>query len=334
MKRASVGLVEYPSSEEETPAKEQPEHKKRKLPTLSSSLTVPTPVDNPALHQGRVRTVPHVEGQYATYIYVPLVLDHKDALYTLVEDAVTLAKTHVPFLHTIGRQERDGVRAARWELHISLSHPLFLRAHQRDEFKRVIRQMASSIAPFDASFATFSELANDERTRTFLTLDVGAGHGEVIEFSASAEKWPAVPDDLLQLRRCLDLLGPTLQLLRQKEFYVDPKFHTSIAWALLEKTASSFNITPHSTAGKLDGITLSESVAPEEQNTRSASPTVVEQSSYNLHRIPHFPHTLVPSLNKAYAARLSQARTGGFVVDKISAKIGSDVFTWPLNGMN
>ena len=120
---------------------------RRKLPTLSSSLIVPTPVDDPALHQGRVRTVPHVEGQYATYIYVPLVLHHKDGLYTLVEDALTLATTHVPSLHTIGREERGEVKTARWELHISLSRPLFLRAHQREEFKRAVRQLASSIAP-------------------------------------------------------------------------------------------------------------------------------------------------------------------------------------------
>lgn len=91
--------------------------------------------------------VPHVEGQYATYIYVPLVLDHKDALYTLIEDALALAKAHVPTLYTIGRQERGGVKAAQWELHISLSRPLFLRANQHEEFKRAIRQVASSVAP-------------------------------------------------------------------------------------------------------------------------------------------------------------------------------------------
>ncbi|KAH0832236.1 hypothetical protein J3R83DRAFT_13210 [Lanmaoa asiatica] len=330
MKCASVGLVEYPSSEEETPANEQPRQKRRKLPTLSSSLAVPTPVDNPALHQGRVRTVPHVEGQYATYIYVPLVLDHTDALYAVVEDALTLAKAQVPSLHAIGRQERGEVNAARWELHISLSRPLFLRAHQREEFKRAIRQVASSIAPwvhiqssraystmtsaansFDASFTTFSKLVNDERTRTFLALEVGAGHGE--------------------LRRCLDLLEPTLRLLRQKEFYVDPKFHTSIAWALLQKTPTSSNIASLSIAGELDEIALPDCAAPEEQ--QAPSPGVIEQPSNNFHRIPHFPHALVPSLNEVHAVKLSQARTGGFVVDRISVKIGKDIFTWPLNGM-
>lgn len=36
-----------------------------------------------------------------------------------------------------------------------------------------------SFCRFRASFAMFSELTNDERTRTFLTMEVGAGHLEV-----------------------------------------------------------------------------------------------------------------------------------------------------------
>lgn len=141
-----------------------------------------------------------------------------------------------------------------------------------------------------------------------------------------------VPDDLIQLRRCLDLLAPTLRLLRQKEFYVDPKFHASIAWTLLEKTPSSLVRASLSIPGEPDEITLPQGTASEEHCAQTASPGVTEQPSDLFHRIPHFPHTLLPSLNKAYAAKLSQARTGGFVVDSISVKIGKDIFTWPLNG--
>jgi len=191
--------------------------------------------------------------------------------------------------------------------------------------------MTSAANSFDASFTTFSELTNDERTRTFLALEVGAGHGEVIELSVGTH--PAVPDDLLQLRRCLDLLAPTLRLLRQKEFYVDPKFHTSIAWALLEKVPSSSDTASLSVAGELDEIALPECATPEEEHARLPSPRVIEQPSDSFYRIHHFPHILVPSLNEAYAAKLSQARTGGFVVDRISVKIGKDVFTWSLHGM-
>ena len=39
----------------------------------------------------------------------------------------------------------------------------------------------SNVEPnrFVISFAVLSELINDERTRTFLTMEVGAGHHEV-----------------------------------------------------------------------------------------------------------------------------------------------------------
>lgn len=40
--------------------------------------------------------------------------------------------------------------------------------------------MLSMMPPrFIVSFATLSELINDEKTRTFLTLEVGAGYHEV-----------------------------------------------------------------------------------------------------------------------------------------------------------
>ena len=47
----------------------------------------------------------------------------------------------------------------------------------------VHRTMTLAASSFDASFTTFSELTNDERTRTFLALEIGAGHGEVTELS-------------------------------------------------------------------------------------------------------------------------------------------------------
>ena len=39
--------------------------------------------------------------------------------------------------------------------------------------------MLTSHDRFSASFATVADLTNDEHTRTFLTLEVGAGHGNV-----------------------------------------------------------------------------------------------------------------------------------------------------------
>ena len=46
------------------------------------------------------------------------------------------------------------------------------------------RTVISAPNSFNASFTTFSDLTNDERTRVFLALEVGAGYGEVSELSA------------------------------------------------------------------------------------------------------------------------------------------------------
>lgn len=40
---------------------------------------------------------------------------------------------------------------------------------------------ANSYFRFDASFATFTEFTNDENTRMFLAMEIGAGHIEVCD---------------------------------------------------------------------------------------------------------------------------------------------------------
>ncbi|KAK2459664.1 hypothetical protein APHAL10511_008309 [Amanita phalloides] len=105
MKRGSapLPLVDYGASDDEgTPVEELvPKAKKRKLPTLSSSLIVPIPVDDPTLHQGRVRTHAHVDGQYATHVYISLQLKSRSAICQLLRDVVLDAKKHVPSLQDI-----------------------------------------------------------------------------------------------------------------------------------------------------------------------------------------------------------------------------------------
>ncbi|KAF8517395.1 hypothetical protein BU17DRAFT_91842 [Hysterangium stoloniferum] len=72
---------------------------------------------------------------------------------------------------------------------------------------------------FLASFATFATFDNDEKTRAFLALEIGAGHS--------------------QLRQMTESITPTLRSLYQKEYYTEPRFHASIAWALLDPTSQT-----------------------------------------------------------------------------------------------
>jgi len=70
------------------------------------------------------------------------------------------------------------------------------------------------------SLTEFIKLENDDRSRVFLAVQVGAGHE--------------------QLGTLTDALAPALRAIRQSEFYPEPKFHVSIGWALLERAVGDF----------------------------------------------------------------------------------------------
>lgn len=113
----------------------------RKLPPISSTIVPSGPVDNPSLHQGRIRTTPHVEGQFSAHVYVALGLKRGSPLYKLVHAILSDAKEAVPTLHEIWKPESD---PSRQELHLSLSRPISLRAHQREDLKRAVKNIAKT----------------------------------------------------------------------------------------------------------------------------------------------------------------------------------------------
>ncbi|KAJ4478181.1 hypothetical protein J3R30DRAFT_3702918 [Lentinula aciculospora] len=308
MKR-NLALVSYSSSEEENDlvhASKVPIYKKKKLPSLSSSLIVQTPKDDPTLHQGRIRNTPHVDGQWASHVYVSIKVGRFSAMYNLVHDALKTAKDLEPAL-----QDFFGVEANKAEkyieLHVSLSRPIFLRTHQRDDLKREVKSLAERNKSFVISFTTFSVLTNDEENRTFLALDVGSGHRELKSLS----------DDLL----------PFLANLRQKEYYANPRFHSSIAWALLHVASPC----PHHT------ITEPEPHPMTAENCPSLVlnvPSSTQASSYPnaFRQIHHLPASLTATLNEQYGSSLSAKSCSAFDIDEICAKIGKDVFSWRLKG--
>ncbi|KAI0053924.1 hypothetical protein FA95DRAFT_1551702 [Auriscalpium vulgare] len=310
MKRPT--LVQYPDSDDDDDNDDNgdakpvtpPPVKKRKLPALSSHLTVPVPVDNPSKHQGRIRSSPHVEGQWAAHVYVPVVLhDHAQYLLRrLIRDVYVRAKELVPSLQPLGAptsgsgedSSKRGDAADLRELHISLTRPFFLRVHQREEMKHAVKTLARKHSPFITSLVTFSELTNDERTRTFLCMEVGAGHSE--------------------LRALVDGLSPSLHKFRQKDYYEQPRFHASFAWALLD--------TPSS----LSSETLSD---PKVDLTTESPPAATTASSLEFPTIPAFPSDLISTLNAEFSQKLI-TKAGIFAADEVHIRIGQDVSGWTL----
>ncbi|OBZ71110.1 U6 snRNA phosphodiesterase [Grifola frondosa] len=292
----------------------------RKLPVLSSSLLPQIPVDDPALHQGRIRTSPHIEGQFAAYVYVPLVLDRRSTLYKLLLSVLRSAKSLVPIIHNIGIPEESQDEAAadspkdEYELHISLTRPTYLRAHQREDFKRALKAIAASHSGFRASFATFAELTNDEGTRTFLTLEVGAGHEE--------------------LKALSDALIPMLRSIRQKEFYADPRFHASIAWALLSNPLSEVVLESAPDTPSTARISSSTGAQLLTQPDRIQSGSDLPRSSAGQNMFPtisHFPPSLIPRLKQDFGSTLTSRQVGMFHVEEVCVRIGKEVSKWRLS---
>jgi U6 snRNA phosphodiesterase len=122
--------------------------RKRQLPALAAHLTSSVPLDDPSKHQGRTRITPHVDGQWAAYVYVPIAVG--GTLRRIVECAADIARkgesdsgTSVD-VHMLGSSDSNVVGC---ELHVSLTRPCFLRAYQREEMKRAVRDAAKAHPP-------------------------------------------------------------------------------------------------------------------------------------------------------------------------------------------
>ena len=118
----------------------------RKLPPVSSSIAPAGPQDDPSQHQGRIRTIPHIEGQFAAHVYVSLPLGRCSQLYKILQAILCDAKASIPTLHEIWTTGHTD-QPPRPELHISLSRPIFLRAHQREDLKRAVKNIAKAHKP-------------------------------------------------------------------------------------------------------------------------------------------------------------------------------------------
>jgi hypothetical protein len=88
--------------------------------------------------------MPHVEGQYATHIYASVPLDRGSTLFKLLCKILTSAKKMVPTLHDFWSSLND----SKPELHISLSRPIYLRSHQREDLKSAVKRIAEKNLPY------------------------------------------------------------------------------------------------------------------------------------------------------------------------------------------
>ncbi|XP_048461959.1 U6 snRNA phosphodiesterase 1 [Rhincodon typus] len=217
-------LVNYSSSSEEEEEKRRPgeagsrgpaeqgavggaEVKSQRLPVPESVMGMfrefEEELDDSAKHDGRIRSFPHQRGNWATLVYLE---------YYPEEEFIELIDLLLTHLQTL---RLPMARLA--EFHISLSQTVVLRYHWINIFVESLKEKLSSFDRFYCVSDKVKIYINQEKTRTFLGLEVSGGNNYLQEVVSEVDK----------CMKEFDL----------KTYHKRPSFHISVAWCLGDVTA-------------------------------------------------------------------------------------------------
>lgn len=156
------------------------------------------PEEDRAKHGGRIRTFPHERGNWATHIYIPY--EAKEDFQDLLDMLLPRAQMFVPRLVLME------------EFHLSLSQSVVLRHHWILPFVQVLKDRVASCQRFFFTANRVKIYTNQEKTRTFVGLEVSSGHGQFLDLVSQVDG----------VMKEFDLTT----------FYQDPSFHVSLAWCV------------------------------------------------------------------------------------------------------
>ncbi|GKZ36785.1 poly(U)-specific 3'-to-5' RNA exonuclease, partial [Aspergillus brasiliensis] len=182
-----MALVQYSDSESETEneSPQRPAKRPRQAASNQSSSLPPLPAafhdlyasstrvsvtDDPSLHGGRKRVIPHVEGNWPTHIYLEW-YPSKDEL-SILSDVIAQINNRLDGstiqLHSLLHSDLG----AQLPLHISLSRPVVLRTEQRQLFLEAFQAQLKElqIPTFNVTTNSLDCVSNYEKTRWFYVL--------------------------------------------------------------------------------------------------------------------------------------------------------------------
>ncbi|XP_052185441.1 uncharacterized protein LOC127797023 [Diospyros lotus] len=173
----------------------------------------------------RVRSFPHVEGNYSLHVYIPV----RIPLASKKEMAQFLKKVShlVPGLNVIDIDiplnmlciddlKLEQVVLGR-EFHISLGRTVPIRVHQIDSVVAMLRQKLQFQRRYWIDFSEWEVFVNDDHTRSFLSIEVITG-------------------GLAEIAKQIQAVNEVYKLHNLPEFYKDPRPHISVAWALGDRS--------------------------------------------------------------------------------------------------
>ena len=196
-----VADYESENSEEENLEIEEPPKKKFKLPNplkSANSNENSEVTDDPALHDFRIRSFPHVRGNWATYAYIqpPKELDFEQ----LQKELIDILKSKQIEAKTIPNP------------HLSVSKVVTLQHIWIKSFTESFHEKIRKIQPFRISLTPNVQIfVNDDKTRTFFALEIAENSN---------------------LQKIVKLCDDTLLEFKKEPFYENPQFHISLVWSL------------------------------------------------------------------------------------------------------
>ncbi|XP_075962716.1 U6 snRNA phosphodiesterase 1 isoform X2 [Anarhichas minor] len=163
---------------------------------------VSSQTEESSLHGGRVRSFQHERGNWATYVYLPY--HPEEEFGELLEELLSAAGVH------------GAVWTPQEEFHLSLSQTVVLRHHWIQPFNQSLRAGLVHCKRFVCSAGRLKVYCNAERTRTFLGMEVCAGHAQLLDLAQAVDR--------------------TMKEFRLETFYTEPSFHVSLAWCVGDLT--------------------------------------------------------------------------------------------------
>mmetsp|Transcript_55581 Transcript_55581/g.130190 ORF Transcript_55581/g.130190 Transcript_55581/m.130190 type:complete len:266 (-) Transcript_55581:71-868(-) len=153
------------------------------------------------LPDGRVRSFPHVEGNYPGHAFISV--GRAQGLVEAGIEAISSASNLLGEgrkLHTVLGDDR----------HISVSRTFALRRHQIESLVQDLKTQLKSIPSFEIQLSGSEVLTNDDKTRSFV----------VVRLTAGVEK----------MRSVIRAVDRTLARWQIEPYYAQQKFHVSVAW--------------------------------------------------------------------------------------------------------
>ncbi|KMT05783.1 hypothetical protein BVRB_7g166220 isoform B [Beta vulgaris subsp. vulgaris] len=218
------------SDSESSPPLSTPPHNPAPAPLPPPPLSLLNPpnsllggtLDNlQTIQPTRVRSFPHVEGNYALHVYIPVHVPQqarKEAVQFLKKVSLNVPGLHVvdadiPLDNLLNDDQKLEHIALGREFHISLGRTVPIRVHQMDSIVNMLRQKLQFQKRYWIDFNKWEVFVNDDHTRAFLSIEVTTG-------------------GLSEITKQIQAVNEVYRLHNLPEFYQDPRPHISLTWAL------------------------------------------------------------------------------------------------------